>query len=425
MGRAASRGSPVADRDRGVTTAVAFDPFEPGYVESPYEQYARLRATDPVHRSELLGGWVLTRYDDVARMLRDPTISVEIENAKTTPVVETERQRMHERGGRVDTLVLRDDPDHARLRRLMQQPFGIRPIEALRTMIEERVERELDAVMARGEMDVIGDFAYPLPVAVFCEMLGIPDEDSPQFREWTAAVARNLDPLISPAEREHCFKLMDEMEAYLDIQIEEKRRHPADDIMTELVHAEEQGDRLTRDELVAQLVTLYVAGHEPTTSLIGTGMRAMIEYPDQRKLLEADPGLFPNAVNEFLRWDGPNQFVRRIATQTIQLDGGTIEPGDVIYCGVGAANRDPARWGDDVDEVHVDRTDAAHHLQFGMGVHSCLGAHFARLQAEVALRAVTARLDHVRYAAPPEWSERMVIRGLQHLRITFDPFSRQ
>lgn len=399
---------------------VAFDPFEPGFVESPYGQYARLRSADPVHWSDLLNGFVLTRYDDVARILRDPTISVELDHAKDTPVVTTERQRMEDRGGKADTLVLRDDPDHARLRRLMQQPFGIRAVEGLRDMVRERVDAELDALVPTGEMDVISDFAYPLPVAVFCQMLGIPDEDSPQFRDWTAAVARNLDPLISADERARCFALMDEMEAYLEAQIEEKRRNPTDDILTELVHAEEQGDRLTRAELVAQLVTLYVAGHEPTTSLIGTGMRALIEFPEQRKLLDTDPSLLPNAVNEFLRWDGPNQFVRRIATEAIALDGGTIDAGHVIYCGVGAANRDPARWGDDVDEVHVDRADASHHLQFGMGVHSCLGAHFARLQAEVALRALTSRLTNVRAAAPPAWSERMVIRGLQHLRITFD-----
>jgi len=183
-----------------MSTAVAFDPFESGFVESPYEQYARLRATDPVHRSELLGGWVLTRYEDVARILRDATISVELEKANTTPIVETERQRMHERGGKADTLVLRDDPDHARLRRLMQQPFGIRAVAGLRTMVEERVQRELDALVPRGEMDVIADFAYPLPVAVFCEMLGFPDEDGPRFREWTAAVARSLDLVISDAE---------------------------------------------------------------------------------------------------------------------------------------------------------------------------------------------------------------------------------
>lgn len=396
-----------------------FDPFEPGYVESPYGQYARLRATDPVHWSGLLEGWVLTRYDDVAQVLRDLTISVELENAKPTMVAESERLRMAERGGKAETLVLRDDPDHARLRRLMQQPFGIRAIDNLREMVRMRIDAALDVLVTRGEMDVIADFAYPLPVAIFCEMLGIPEEDSPRFRDWTSAVARNLDPLISAEEREKCMALMDEMELYLVEQIEEKRRNPADDIMTELVHAEEEGDRLSREELVAQLVTLYVAGHEPTTALIGTGLRALIEYPEQLDLLESDPSLFPNAINEFLRWDGPNQFVRRITTEPIELSRRTVEPGQIIYCCVGAANRDPDRWGDDVDEVHVDRADASHHLQFGMGVHSCLGTHLARLQAELALRALVTRLDDISLAGPPVWSERMVIRGLRNLPVSF------
>jgi len=405
----------MADRSRSLT----FDPFEPGYVESPYEQYARLRAADPVHWSDLLEGWVLTRYDDVTHILREPTISVELDNAKPTAFVEAERTRMAANNRKIDTLVLRDDPDHARLRKLMQQPFGIRAIDALREMVCLRIDAALDALAGRGEMDVISDFAYPLPVAVFCEMLGIPDEDSRQFRDWTAAVARNLDPVLAEDERVENLRLLGEMEDYLADLADEKRRRPADDIMTQLVQAEEEGERLTRDELVAQLVTLYVAGHEPTTSLIGTGMRALIEHPDQLAMLEADQSLFPNAVNEFLRWDGPNQFVRRVATEPIVLAGGTIEPGQVIYCGVGAANRDPERWGDDVDEVHIDRPDAAHHLQFGMGVHSCLGAHLARLQAELALRALTTRLCDIELAGAPVWSERMVLRGLQNLPVSF------
>ena len=396
-----------------------FDPFEPGYTQSPYDHYARLRADDPVHWSDLLEGWLLTRYEDVAHVLREPTISVELDNAKPTGFVEAERTRMAETGAKSDTLVLRDDPDHARLRRLMQQPFGIRAIAALRDMVAARIDAALDELATRGGMDVIIDFAYPLPVAIFCEMFGIPEEASPRFREWTAAVARNLDPMISVEERLECLRQLSEMEVYLEEQVEEKRRNPAADIMTELVQAEEEGDRLTRDELVAQLVTLYVAGHEPTTSLIGTGMRALIQYPEQLARLEAEPTLWPNAVNEFLRWDGPNQFVRRIATAPIELGARTIEAGQIIYCGIGASNRDPARWGDDVDEVRVDRPDASHHLQFGMGVHSCLGAHLARLQAEQALRALTTRLDDIALAGPPVWSERMVLRGLQNLPVSF------
>lgn len=399
--------------------SLKFDPFAPGFVESPYEQYAELRAHDPVHWSDLLEGWVLTRYADVAHVLREPTISVELDNAKPTGFVEAERTRMAETGAKSDTLVLRDDPDHARLRRLLQQPFGIKAIAALRAMVADRIDAALDDLAPHGRMDVIGDFAYPLPVAIFCEMFGIPAEASPRFREWTAAVARNLDPMITVEERLECLAQLREMECYLEEQVEEKRRNPSADIMTELVQAEEEGDRLTRDELVAQLVTLYVAGHEPTTSLIGTGMRALIQYPDQLARLEGEPSLWPNAVNEFLRWDGPNQFVRRIATAPIDLGEGTIEPGQIIYCGVGASNRDPARWGDDVDSVRVERADAAHHLQFGMGVHSCLGAHLARLQAELALRALTTRLDDVALAGTPVWSERMVLRGLQNLPVSF------
>ena len=273
-------------------------------------------------------------------------------------------------------------------------------------------------VVGRDDMDVIGDFAYPLPVAVFNEMLGLPDEDAPHVRNWIAAVARMLDPVIDDDEHARCSALMDEMYAYLEHQIEAKRRAPGDDVLTALVQAEEDGDRLSRDELVGQVVTLYVAGHEPTMSLIGNGLLALLRQPAQLALLRSRPDLLPNAVNELLRYDGPNQFVRRIAVQPYTIDGTSIAPGDVVYAAVGAANRDPARW-DDPDAVHLDRADAAHHVQFGSGIHSCLGAHLARLQAEVALGALVFRLDELALAGEPQWSERMVIRGLQHLPVTY------
>lgn len=397
---------------------VTFDPFEPGFVESPYGQYARLRAAEPVHWSDLLDGWVLTRHDDVVRILRDPDISVELDHARPTAAVEVQRERQARTGRSSDTLVLRDDPDHNRLRRLLQRPFGPRAVESLRSMVSARVDVAVRDLARRGGMDVIGDFAYPLPVAVFNEMLGLPDEDAPQVRLWIAAVARMLDPVISDDEHGRCTALMNEMYDYLDGQIEAKRRAPAADVLTALVQAEEDGDRLTRDELVAQVVTLYVAGHEPTMSLIGNGLLALLRHPEQLALVRARPDLLPNAVNELLRYDGPNQFVRRIAVRSHTLGGRTIASGDVIYAAVGAANRDPARW-DDPDAVHVDRPDAAHHVQFGSGIHHCLGAHLARLQAEVALGALLFRLDALALAGDPVWSERMVIRGLQHLPISY------
>jgi cytochrome P450 len=346
-------------------------------------------------------------------------MSSSLEHASSTPLVDAERRRMVDFGRTADTLVLRDDPDHARLRRLIQAPFGPRAVETLRAMIHERVHSTLDTLIEAGAMDVIGDFAYPLPVAIFCAMFGVPDEDTPHFRAWTAAVARNLDPLLTVDERDECMRLLDDMQRYLEDQIEAKRRHPGDDVLSVLVHAEEDGDRLTRDELVAQVVTLYVAGHEPTTALIGGGVLGLLRFPDQLAALRRDRDLMGGAVHEFLRYDGPNQFVRRIATTDRRIGERDIAAGQVVYVGVGAANRDPAHWGADVDAVRVDRPGVAHHLQFGAGIHTCLGTHLARLQAEIALDALLDRLGAIELAAAPVWSPRMIIRGLQSLPISF------
>ena len=399
---------------------VAFDPFEPGFVESPYDQYRRLREHDPVHWSDLLEGWVLTRYDDVVAVLRDPAVSVELGNARSTGVVSLQRERQSRSGRPSDTLVLRDDPDHHRLRKLLARPFGPRPVERLRAMVTARVDAAVADLAPRGAMDVIGDFAYPLPVAIFNEMLGLPDEDAPRVRAWIWAVARMLDPVLDDDEHARCQALMDEMYDYVAGQIEAKRRAPADDMLTALVQAEEDGDRLTHDELVAQVVTLYVAGHEPTMALVGNGLLALLRQPDQLARLRDRPDLLPNAVNELARFDGPNQFVRRIAVQPIALGDRGVAAGDVLYLGIGAANHDPSRW-PEPDRVRVDRPDAAQHVQFGSGIHHCLGAHLARLQAEVALGALTLRLDDLALAGDPVWSERMVLRGLQRLPISYRP----
>lgn len=397
---------------------MAFDPFAPGFAESPYEQYARLRAEDPVHWSTLLEGWVLTRHDDVAAVLRDGTVSVELDNAASSTLVDMQRARIQANGRSTTSVVLRDDPDHNRLRKLLQQPFGPRPVEGLRSLVDQRVDAAMDQLVPLGTMDVIADFAYPLPVGVYCAMLGMPDEDSPRFRSWTMAVARSLDPVLTDAEHARCNAQIDEMYGYLQDQVDAKRAAPGDDVMTALVQAEEDGDRLSNDELVAQLVTLYVAGHEPTTTLIGNGLLALLKHPDQLDLLRADPSLLTNAVHELLRYDGPNQFVRRIAIEPLPVGGKTIAPGDVVYACIGAANRDPERW-DDPDQVRIDRPDAARHLQFGAGIHTCLGTHLARLQAEIALAALVTRLPDLRLDGTPAWSERMVLRGLHTLPVVW------
>lgn len=401
----------------------AFDPLAEGFVEWPYEHYAEVRATDPVHRSELLDGWVLTRYDDVDQILRDPTVSVEAVNAPGNSVLAAEVARMSRDGRSAATLVLLDDPDHARLRRLLQAPFGPRAVDGIRDVVVERVRDAMDELVGRGAMDVVADFAYPLPVAIFCELLGVPPEDSPKFRTWTKAVARNLDPLVSSEEREANLALHDEMTGYLTDLVELKRQHPGDDIMTALVQAEEDGDRLSRDELVMQVLTLYVAGHEPVSALVANGLLGLLHHPAELARLQRDPSLLHHAVLELLRYDGPNQFVRRIAIEPMRFDTPAgervIEPGDVVYCCIGAANHDPAHFGDDADALRVDRTEAASHLQFGSGIHTCLGTHLARLQAEAMLEQLVTRLDDIEVAGDVAWSPRMVLRAVDRLPVRY------
>jgi cytochrome P450 len=406
------------------TTAapVTFDPFEDGFVDSPYDQYRRLREADPVHHSNLLHGWVLTRFDDVAKLLRDPSISSDIHNATPTPLTINELERLAERTRAEQTIVLMDDPDHARVRRLMADPFRAREIGRLTERVTARVKGALDDLLAqRGpglvEFDLIADFAYPLPVEIFSEMLGVPDEDHARFRYLSQQVARTVDPIMTDAEREECLAALDEMYDYLRAHAEGKRRSPTDDLLSTLVHAEHDGEGFTEPELMAQLITLYLAGHEPVTSLLGAGTLALLQAPDQLAKLRADPTLVRNAVSELLRYDGPNQFMRRITTRPTMVGDVELPAGAVIYASPAAANRDPARWGDTAEQVVVDRPDAAQHLQFGAGVHACLGSHLARLQAEIALGAILARLDDLELDGDPGWSTRMFIRGLASLPV--------
>jgi cytochrome P450 len=406
-----------------VSAEPGFDPLAPGYADSPYEQYERLRDDDPVHRSELLQGWVVTRFDDVGRLLRDPTASSDIHNATPTPLTALELAQLSEQPRAARTVVLMDDPDHARVRALMADPFRPREIEKLRTRVTQRVDDAFDRLRekygpGRIEFDLVGEFAYPLPVEIFSEMLGMPEEDNPRFRYWTQCVARAVDPVMSATEREECLRGLDEMYAYLEQQAEHKRAAPADDLMSALVHAEIDGERLSQEDLIAQLVTLYMAGHEPTASLVAAGTLALLRASDEMARLQTDRSLLRNAISELLRYDGPNHFVRRITTSPTVLSGIELPAGAVIYASPASANRDPRRWGDDAGRVRVDRPDASQHLQFGAGAHACLGSHLARLQAEIAFTAILDRMHGLELAGTPEWGNRMFIRGLNTLRVS-------
>ena len=305
----------------------------------------------------------------------------------------------------------------------MAEPFRPREVEQLRAQVADRVTRAFDRLRERhgtgtAAFDLVAEFAYPLPVAIFSEMLGLPEEDGPQFRYWTQCVARMVDPVMGAEERAECTRGLDDMYAYLDAEADRKRAEPAGDLMSALVHAEIDGERLSQNDLVAQLVTLYMAGHEPTAALVAAGTLALLRRPDELARLRADRSLLRNAVAEFLRFDGPNHFVRRITTVPTIVGDTTLAAGSVIYASPASANRDPRRFGDDADRIRVDRSDASQHLQFGAGIHACLGSHLARLQAEIAFTAILDRLHDIELAGAPVWGNRMFIRGLQALPIT-------
>jgi cytochrome P450 len=403
---------------------VMLNPFEPGFFDNPYAQYAQVREQDPVHMSPL-GVLVLFRYDDVYRVLRDPGMSVELRNATPLNVtMDADIQAMFEerRAGGTHTMLNLDPPDHHRLRRLVSKVFTPRTVEELNPRVHELVNEHLDAVAARGtgEMDLIADLAFPLPFIVISEMLGIPEgRDRNQLREWSGAVVKTFDPILTREEQLAAFDAIDNIIEYVNEAIDYKRTHPGDDLLTALIAAEDEGDRLSAEELVEQVMLLYVAGHETTVNLIGNGTLALLRDRAQLELLQGDPSLDTNLPDELLRFDGPVQMSRRVTLKPTKFGDRTVEAGTVLMTCLGSANRDAQRWGDTADQLDLRRADANQHMAFGGGVHSCLGAHLARLEARVAIGSLVRRFPQLALATDqPEWNGRIVLRGLNALPLT-------
>jgi cytochrome P450 len=398
------------------------NPFEPGFFDDPYAQYRAVREQDPVHRSPT-GAWLLMRYEDVFRVLRDPSLSVEEQNATMVRPVDPEIQAMIEkradRGNR--SMLNLDPPDHHRLRRLVSKVFTPRVVESLRPRVQQLVDEHLDAAVARGtgEMDVIADLAFPLPFVVISEMLGMPEgKDRFLLREWSGAIVKTFDPVLSVEEAKTVFAASDNMFAYLQDAIAWKRNNPADDVLSRLIAAEDEGDRLTTEELNEQVALLFIAGHETTVNLIGNGTRALLRNRDQLDQLRDDPSLDANAIEELLRYDSPVQMSRRITLHDRDIDGATIEKGVFVMTCLGAANHDPAHFGSDADQLDLRRANAIEHVSFGGGFHSCLGAHLARLEGQVAIGTMVRRFPDLDFATDAaEWNGRIVLRGLTRLSL--------
>jgi cytochrome P450 len=400
-------------------TAVEFNPWADEQRFDPYPGYARLRAADPVHWCPHIkpGAWVLTRHADVTAAFKDPRFGrdvVRLLPPQLVPPVPQGQRSLFESVTR--WMLWRDPPAHTRLRAIVGRAFTAKVAERLRPHARALAEGLIDAAAHRGGMDLIADFAVPLPCIVIAELLGVPVADRDRFKQWSYAVARGVDLNRPAAVVEAGSRAVDELGAYLRELFADRRRDPQDDFLTALLTPGENGDVLSEDDAVATCVMLLFAGHETTCNLIGNGVLALLRNPTEWERLRTDPGLRRTAVAELLRYDAPVQYAVRYAFETVTIGGKTIRKGQMVCLGMGAANRDPAVFPD------PDRLDLARspnpHVSLGMGIHYCIGAPLALAEAEEALGALLHRLPNLRLATDRlEWEDSMMLRGLKALTV--------
>ena len=406
----------AAPRAPIATEPTEFDPWAPGYVRDPYPHLAAVRETAPLQWSEALSSFIVTRYEDVHRLARDRST---IGSVTTIPRADDagEDPPGPRPGHRM--MINKDGSDHMRLRRLVSKVFTPRAVTSWQARAEDIVERLLGAAGERDELDVIADYALPLPTQVISEMLGMPRDDEAQLRAWSHALVTGLDTLRTP-EAEEAFNTAGRaMNEYLDQVVADKRTAPADDILTALLAAEEEGVSLSDKDVVAQVLLLYIAGHETTVNLIGNGLTHLFRFPAQLALLHVEPGLDANAVEEVLRFDSPAQVTRRIAVEDLKIGDTVVPAGTHVTLALASANHDPRKWGDSADEVDIARPGANEHVSFGGGAHFCLGASLARMEGRIALPRLVRRFPQMAPAYDePQWAERFTLRGVETLPVT-------
>src|SRR5271165_5603572 len=387
-----------------------FDPFAPGFTDDPYPQYAAVRAGAPVHRHPI-GFWLLTRYEDVSWLLR-AGLSVEDRNILDRQLLDLREQMYGDEVARSSGLSMldRDPPDHTRLRRLVSKAFTPRAVQALEPRVTGLVDDMLDAAERQGRVDLVDGLAFPLPFAVIAEMLGTPPADHERIRQLSGTVVRSLEPVNDPAMVAAIAAADAELTQLAAGMIAWKRAHQSDDLLTD-------------DELIAQTLLLYIAGHETTVNLIAGGTLALLRHPAQLALLREDPALIGNAVEEMLRYDSPVQATRRITLEQVSLSGVTIPAGSFVLASLGSANRDESYWGPDAAELRVDRENARQHVSFGAGPHHCLGASLARLEASIAIARLTARFPRLALDGDVVWNGRINLRGPARLPVSLSPGS--
>jgi cytochrome P450 len=392
----------------------------PQVLADPYPLYRRLRTEDPVLWDPFLHAWVVTRYADVVQVLlefsalRTPTPDQlsEMGLADLSPIARV----------MVKQMLFMDPPAHTRLRGLCSQAFTPSRVERLRAHIQDIANRLLDAT-ANGEMDVIADFAAPLPAIVTAEMLGVATRDHAQLKQWSADFAEMLGNFQHNPDRvDRVRRSLDEMTIYFRETIREQRSRPAEGLVSSLLAAEVDGDRLSEEEVVANVIVTMVGGQETTTNLIGNGILTLLRNPEVCDELRGDLSLIPSAVEELLRYESPSQHTARLAPRDVGMGGKTIYKRQAVIAVMGAANRDPERF-PDPDRLDIHRKDNRH-VAFGFGAHFCFGAPLARIEGQIAFATMLQRLNHLRLKPGPiTWRENLGLRGLTCLPVAFDPLT--
>lgn len=412
-------GSPILLSWERLTTGVSYDLLSPKVQADPYPVYTKMRTRDPVHWSELARAWFLTRYAEVASVLKDSRFSVEGTQQKSN-------ERM---GYRLDEgsplrrinkrwMLFVDPPDHTRLRGLVNRAFTPKAVEVLRPRIQQLVDELIDQVQDRGEMDIVHDLGDPLPAKVLAFLLGLPGEDSAVLKPWADVVGMGIDPILSPEVVKRINQVILEAGAYFERHVEDRRKNPGEDLLSSLISVEEQGERLSSDELLSLLFLFLAAGTETTTNLTCNGLFTILRYPDQLERLRRDPDLIETAIEEFLRFETPVQVTGRVALEDVEVGGKMIRKGHPLGLLLGAANRDPEQF-PDPDRLDIGRTPNRHDA-FSFGPHFCVGAPLGRAEAAIAIGTVLRRLPKLRLVSEtPRWRPTMNNRGLQTLPVTF------
>lgn len=393
-------------------SASAFDPRSPVFRANPYPYYDLLRSAAPVLFWDVWGIWFLSRYDDCDRLLRDPRLG-HMEMRGEWPAEQRALFEMQSHW-----MLVKNPPDHTRLRGLVHKAFTPRIVEQMRQWIQDVTDELLDRVQAAGQADLIASLAYPLPVTVIAHMLGIPPQDHDQFHAWSDQLARSLDLTDDPAVYNRASTAAVALTDYLREVIARRRHEPQNDLLSALILAEEAGGRLSEEELVATCALLLIAGHETTINLIGNGTLALLRNPDQLQRLRQAPELIGTAIEELLRYDSPVQLTSREAFEDIEIRGQTIRARQSVAFLLGAANHDPERF-TDPHRLDIGR-DPNPHLAFGKGIHYCLGAPLARLEGQIALATLLRRMPNLALADDPiEYRDNLTLRGLSRLPVTF------